>query len=61
MENSTKVICIGYLEKGTGQHQSNSVYKKNGLCPCIMAGLGTKMQGIFTVVENNNEQERKCK
>ena len=28
MENSTKVICVGYLEKGTGKHQSNAVYKK---------------------------------
>ena len=29
---------LGYLEKGTGKHQSNSVYGTDGLCPCEYAG-----------------------
>ena len=24
---------IGFIDKGTGQHQSNTVYKSDGLCP----------------------------
>ena len=32
----TEAVCVnglGYLEKGTGQHQSNMVYGTDGLCP----------------------------
>ena len=25
---------IGFIEKGTGQHQSNTVYGTDGICPC---------------------------
>lgn len=28
---------IGYIDKGTGKHQSNTVYATNGLSPCITA------------------------
>lgn len=28
---------IGYIDKGTGKHQSNAVYATNGLSPCITA------------------------
>ena len=37
-----KIICLGFLEKGTGRHMSNSVYGIFGISPCIMAGLGVK-------------------
>ena len=30
-----KVIIMGYLEKGTGKHQSNMVYGSKGICPTI--------------------------
>ena len=33
---------LGYLEKGTGKHQSNIVYSVNGLSPCMTAGCGVK-------------------
>ena len=25
---------LGFIEKGTGQHQSNTVYGTDGICPC---------------------------
>ena len=28
---------LGYIEKGTGKHQSNMVYDSNGLMPCEYA------------------------
>ena len=33
-ENSSNVNEIGFIESGTGKHQSNTVYSKNGICPC---------------------------
>lgn len=30
-----KTIELGFLDNGTGQHQSNTVYSIEGLCPCI--------------------------
>lgn len=30
-----KPIQLGFIDNGTGQHQSNTVYSENGLCPCI--------------------------
>lgn len=26
---------VGYMDKGTGQHQSNEVFGKDGICPTI--------------------------
>ena len=28
---------VGYLDKGTGKHQSNMVYRSDGLCRCLNA------------------------
>ena len=32
------VIQTGYIERGTGEHQSNAVYSVNGLCRTLQAG-----------------------
>lgn len=40
---------LGFIEKGTGEHQSNLVYSPDGLAPCVMAGFGVKMQPTMTV------------
>lgn len=32
-----KVDELGYIDNGTGKHQSNAVYSKDGLCPCQYA------------------------
>ena len=60
MENSTKkTFCVGWLEKGTGKHQSNAVFDKNGLSPCIMASFAVKQPVTMIVVEDTNEHKRK--
>ncbi len=30
-----KPIQLGYMDNGTGKHQSNTVYFIKGICPCI--------------------------
>lgn len=40
---------LGFIEKGTGKHQSNIVYSKYGLCPTIPAGMGVKQQPTMHV------------
>ena len=51
---SNNIICLGWLEKGTGRHLSNSCYSINGISPCVMAGLGIKQTGLFIVVEDKD-------
>ena len=38
------IIEVGYLEKGTGKHQSNVVFSEDGLSPTLCAGIGVKQQ-----------------
>ena len=59
MENLIKTICVGWLEKGTGKHQSNAVFDKDGLSPCIMAGFAIKQPATMIVVEDTDECQRK--
>jgi hypothetical protein len=33
---------IGYINKGTGKHQSNVVYGRGGYSPTLCAALGVK-------------------
>ena len=49
-----KIVCLGFIEKGTGKHMSNSVYSKYGIAPTVMASLGVKQPGIFIVVDKDN-------
>ena len=37
MRNSKRVIELGFIERGTGQHESNTVYDSQGLSPCQSA------------------------
>lgn len=32
-----RVNEVGFIDKGTGQHQSNTIYSTNGCCPCLNA------------------------
>lgn len=58
MEKSkNRIICLGYIEKGTGKHMSNCVYSRGGVSPCIMASLGVKQPGIFIVVNENKSNK----
>ena len=49
-----RIVVLGFLEKGTGRHMSNSVYSKYGIAPTVMASLGVKQPGIFIVVEDKD-------
>ena len=35
-------LKMGFIDKGTGEHQSNQVFSKNGSCPTIPAVSGAK-------------------
>ncbi len=41
-----KIVCLGFIEKGTGKHMSNSVYSKYGIAPTIMAILARDYKGF---------------
>ena len=41
-KETNRVIEAGYIEKGTGKHQSNTVYYRGGLAPTLMARLSVK-------------------
>lgn len=38
----SKIEELGYLDKGTGKHQSNVVYSAGGVSPTLTAGIGVK-------------------
>lgn len=43
------IVELGYIEKGTGKHQSNVVYDSNGVAPTLCAGIGVKQQPTMHV------------
>lgn len=53
-----RIHCLGFIEKGTGKHMSNSVYSVNGIAPVVMASLGVKQPGIFIVVKENAKNSK---
>lgn len=55
MVRDKKIKEIGYLEKGTGKHQSNIVYGSGGCAPTLCAALGIKTF-VMILEECNNEQ-----
>lgn len=44
----SKVKDVGFLERGTGKHQSNTVYGTDGVSPCLYAG---QYKEPFKIVE----------
>lgn len=53
-----RVKEIGFIEKGTGKHQSNVVISMGGCCPCLCASLGYKQPPTLIVVRNNNANNK---
>lgn len=53
MENAVKQL--GFMDNGTGQHQSNTVYDSRFLCPTIttITGGGTQQIKILTIKGDN--------
>lgn len=44
MDTECKVIYLGYIEHGTGQHQSNTVTSVNGVSPALTTLQGGTQQ-----------------
>ena len=51
-----KVIELGYMDSGTGKHQSNTVISTEGLSPAITTLQGGTQQ-IKILVRLNNESK----
>ena len=49
------VVQLGYLEHGTGQHQSNTVYDSAFLCPTITTVNGGGTQQIKVLEYDTTE------
>lgn len=56
MNKEQKIKEIGYIEKGTGKHQSNIVYESGGLSPTLCAGLGIKNH--IMIIEKNEDKNK---
>ena len=57
MNEEHRIKKIGFLDKGTGEHQSNIIYDKDGISPGVLAGFGVKQQVtmiVVTVVRKND-------
>ncbi len=48
--NTNKIIEIGFIEKGTGKHQSNIVYSVNGIAPTVCAAFSIKQPPTMVLV-----------
>lgn len=57
----TDVIQLGYIENGTGQHQSNTVYDENGISPSITTITGGGTQQIKILVRERRLEDCKAK
>ena len=54
-ENNKRVIELGFIDKGTGKHQSNVVYSIEAIAPCVVAMFGVKQPPTMIVVRSENE------
>ena len=43
---------MGFIDKGTGKHQSNMVYGVDGVCPCEYAG---QWKSPHAIIEEQDE------
>ena len=48
-----KPIQLGYMDNGTGKHQSNTVYSIEGVCPCISTLIKGGTQQIKVIVNES--------
>lgn len=42
IEKIEEVSKLGFIDKGTGEHESNIVYDNKGVAPCVTASFGVK-------------------
>lgn len=55
MTGGESAVILGFMDNGTGQHQSNTVYSIDSLSPAITTIDGGGTQQIKILVENNDE------
>ena len=55
-QSNNRVIELGFIDKGTGKHQSNVVYSIGGVAPCVMAMFSVKQPPTMIVVRSEDEQ-----
>lgn len=54
-----KVIELGFMDNGTGKHQSNIVLSPNGLAPAITTLQGgTQQIKILVRADNGSKKDR---
>ena len=49
-----KPIQLGFMDNGTGKHQSNTVYSTEGISPCISTLKDGGTQQIKVLVNGSN-------
>ena len=59
MDMEYKVIYLGYIEHGTGQHQSNTVTSVNGVSPALTTLQGDTQQIKILVSDDGYTQNNK--
>lgn len=57
VQKDNMVLELGYIEKGTGKHQSNVVYSEDGLSPTIEVKQATKEGSIPCEVGGGSRSE----
>lgn len=50
---TSNCVILGYIEHGTGQHQSNTVYDPNGIAPTVTTITGGGTQQIKVIVKDD--------
>lgn len=60
MTGGESAVILGFMDNGTGKHQSNTVYSADGLSPAITTIEGGGTQQIKILVENDMNAELKC-
>lgn len=51
-----EVIKLGFMDNGTGEHQSNQVFDENGLSPAITTVDGGGTQQIKILVRDDSSR-----
>lgn len=56
MSKEMKPRELGFIDNGTGKHQSNVVYDVNAICPTITTIQGGTIQ--IKILEKQNDSDR---
>lgn len=50
-----KIMELGFIDKGTGKHQSNIVYSTDGVSPTVCAMWWVKQPPAYVVVKDEED------